>query len=223
MELWQLLDIKPGITALIGSGGKTSALYRLAVELSARGTVICTTTTHILPPDHIPVLEDPGRDAVSAALGAAPCLCVGRRGMDGKLGPGGLSAASLAALADYVLVEADGSRGLPAKAHLAHEPVIPAGTGQTILLVGAGAFGRPVHEAAHRAENFCALAGLAPGDAVTPEALAKVLLAENLADRVFVNQAELPGAMEQARALANLLPWPVAAGSLRKGEWICLS
>ena len=37
MELWKLLDIRPGLTAVIGSGGKTSLLRVLAQELSRRG------------------------------------------------------------------------------------------------------------------------------------------------------------------------------------------
>ena len=48
MELAELLGIKPGVTALIGGGGKTTAMYRLAREL--RGTVICCTSARILPP-----------------------------------------------------------------------------------------------------------------------------------------------------------------------------
>ena len=33
MELWELLGIRPGLTAVIGSGGKTSLLYELTEEL----------------------------------------------------------------------------------------------------------------------------------------------------------------------------------------------
>ena len=51
MELWKLLDIRPGLTAVIGSGGKTSLLPVLAQELSRRGSVLLATTTHIMRPD----------------------------------------------------------------------------------------------------------------------------------------------------------------------------
>lgn len=66
MELWELLGVRPGVTALIGGGGKTTAMYALARELTKRGTVICTTTTHIAPPVHLPVL-DCGTEAALAA------------------------------------------------------------------------------------------------------------------------------------------------------------
>ena len=223
MELAELLAVEPGITALIGSGGKTTALYLLAEELSRRGTVICAASTHILRPDHLPVLLDPSAQALSAALAENRVVCAGRAAAEGKLTAPSLSWASLASLADYVLVEADGAHRLPCKAHLPHEPVIPAGTGQTILLAGASGFGKPVQEAAHRPEVFCRLAGLREGDPITPRALAEVIRREGLADKVFVNQAELPGAMEQVRELAALLPVPVFAGSLRKRSFVCLS
>ena len=37
--LWKLLGVTQGLTAVIGSGGKTSLLYELAEELRPCGTV----------------------------------------------------------------------------------------------------------------------------------------------------------------------------------------
>ena len=172
-ELAGLLGVGPGLTALIGGGGKTTAMYLLARELCRRGTVICCTSTRILPPPHLPVLSGDSRAAVGQALAEAGCVCLGAPAPEGKLGPPALDMAALPGLADYVLVEADGSRGLPLKAHLPHEPVIPACAAQTVLLAGASGFGRPIREAVHRPERFCALTGLEPEDPVTPEALAE--------------------------------------------------
>ena len=118
MLFCDLLSTGRGVTALIGGGGKTTAMYTLARELSPRGTVLCCTTTRILPPDHLPVLLSPGEEAVSAALADHGCACLGTPAENGKLSAPELPMARLAALADYVLVEADGSRGLPVKAHL---------------------------------------------------------------------------------------------------------
>ena len=129
----------------------------------------------------------------------------------------------LAALADYVFVEADGSAGRPLKAHAAHEPVIPPEAEQVILLVGASGFGGPVREMVHRPEIFCDLTGLKPEDPVTPEAVAQALLAEKLATKIFVNQSEDSKAISAARRLAELLPWPVYAGALKRRKWTCLS
>lgn len=223
MLFCDLLSTGRGVTALIGGGGKTTAMYTLARELSPRGTVLCCTTTRILPPDHLPVLLSPGEEAVSAALADHGCACLGTPAENGKLSAPELPMARLAALADYVLVEADGSRGLPVKAHLPHEPVIPACAVQTVLLAGASGFGRPIREAVHRPERYCALSGASPGDTATPRNLAAVLAAEGLGDRVFVNQADTAEALALAGELAALLPWPVCAGSLQGGKWTCLS
>lgn len=223
MRLYQILAITPGVTALIGSGGKTTALYRLTAELAELGSVLCCTTTHIYPPTHLPILADPDVDTLRAALRKWNCLCVGSRLEDGKLGQAALSMAELAAAADYVLVETDGSRGLPCKAHLPHEPMVPREANQTVCLVGASGFGRPVRDVVHRPERFCALSGLGLEAPVTPAAIASTIRAEQIADRVFVNQVETACELEQARLLAAGLPCPVAAGAIQKGEWTCLS
>ena len=219
MELWELLGIRPGVTALIGGGGKTTAMYTLARELTAKGTVICTTTTHILPPEHLPVLSAAGGEELSSALSAHRCVCLGTPLAEGKLAAPALPVETLAACADYVLVEADGSKRLPFKAHLSHEPVIPACTGLTVALAGASGFGRPIRETVHRWERFCQLTGASPEDPVTAENLSVSLTAEDLGDLIFINQAETASAMAEARRLAALSPRPVFAGSLRGGIW----
>lgn len=219
MQLWELLSIHPGVTALIGGGGKTTMMYTLAQELAERGSVICTTTTRIFPPDHMPVLERADRELMARQR----CVCLGTPAQAGKLAAPAQPMAELALLADYVLVEADGSKGMPLKAHLPHEPVIPAEAGQTVVLAGASAFGQLAREAVHRLEVFCRLTGLDPDSAVTPEAAAAVLTAEAMGDKIFVNQAETERTLADARRLAAAVEIPVYAGALQRGEWICLS
>ena len=227
MDLRTLLNIQPGITALTGGGGKTTMLYTLAAELAAEARVICCTTTRIFPPDHMPVLYAPTAAELEEALAESRCVCAGRPAAEGKLMAPALAMETLAALADYVLVEADGSRGLPCKAHLSHEPVVPPETGQIITLVGASCFGKPIREAVHRPEEFCFWTSREPDDPVIPEDIAELLQSEAPAAgppiKLFVNQVEDDQAWAQARRLAELLPWPVYAGALKRGIWTCLS
>ena len=136
MQIAPLLNIGRGVTALIGGGGKTTLLYTLTEELRKKGTVLLCTSTHIMT--QYEVLERAGEAEISAALSAHGAVCVGEPSAEGKLGPPSLSFDALARLADYVLVEADGSRRLPLKAHAPHEPVIPPQSNQTILHVGTG-------------------------------------------------------------------------------------
>ena len=223
MEIAPLLHVTRGVTALIGGGGKTTLLYTLAEELRRRGTVIITTSTHIQRPEQYPVLPEGGKDAVAAALSENGVVCVAGRSPEGKLSAPALSFELLSELADFVLVEADGSKRLPLKAHAPHEPVIPPESGRTILMVGASGFGKPVRAAAHRPGLYARLAGCGADEPVTPEIAARVILAEGLGDEIIVNQSETPEARENARRLAENLPLPVFAGSLRRGEIVCVS
>ena len=221
MELERLLSIRPGVTALIGGGGKTTLLDALGKELSKKGSVILCTTTHIYPPDHLPCLSEPTEAEVQAALTRAPLVCVGGRTENGKFTAPPIPMARLAELARYVIVEADGARGRPLKAHAAHEPVIPAEANQTILVIGASGLGKPVCEAVHRPELFCAALGISPEDTAAPEREAAFVEREALHDRVLINQADTEQTKAQARRLAELLCGPVCIGALQKGEVEC--
>ena len=204
----QKLHIAPGVTAIIGSGGKTTLLYRLAEELSSLGSVIVATSTHIFRPKHLPFAEKTGK--------VRGVLCVGTPGENGKITAPAQSFAELENLADFVLVEADGSKKLPLKAHAAHEPVIPSNARQVICVVGASGLNLPVCEVVHRPEVFTSITG---SEIATPQAVAEALKQEGFCTRVLINQAETNG--EAARELANALDCPTTLASLEKGEIIC--
>ncbi len=216
MSLAQLLGIQIGVTSVIGSGGKTSLLAALSRELVAQGaSVVLTTTTHILPFEGCPLVTGADGEKVATELAGNRVVCVGTPGEAGKLAAPGIAMDKLASLADYVLVEADGSRRLPLKAHAAFEPEVPACSAQTITVVGASGFGRPVGEVVHRPEVFCGLAGCGPWDLATPQRVARVLLAERLGDKVLVNQVDASRDWEAAELLASYMDVSVVAGSLR--------
>ena len=107
MQLYERLGVPCGVTAVIGSGGKTTLLCTLSRELP--GTVILTTTTHILPFEGVPLLTAPTEDEVRAALARSRVLCLGTPAPEGKLTAPSLPFSLLEQLADYVLVEADGT------------------------------------------------------------------------------------------------------------------
>ena len=183
MQLYERLGVPCGVTAVIGSGGKTTLLRTLSRELP--GTVILTTTTHILPFEGVPLLTAPTEDEVRTALTRSRVLCLGTPAAEGKLTAPALPFSVLTRLADYVLVEADGSRRLPLKAHAPHEPVIPPEAKRVLCVVGARGFGRPIREAVHRPEVFCTLTGSKPGDIASPENVMQALAAEGLS-RTFL-------------------------------------
>lgn len=213
-NLASALKIEPGITAIIGSSGKSTLLKTLGLELMRAGDrVLLCTTTHMFPVAGVPW------DGSSRRLDAAPwkpgalhvpgCTCEACAGMNrgsicqaGVLDPetGKLSAPAeplneLARRFDYVLAEADGSKRLPLKAHAAWEPVIPAATANVVWIVGALGLGKPINEAVHRPELFCERCGCELTDIATPERVAQVLNAElrmlNLSNaRIMLNQVD---------------------------------
>lgn len=224
MDISVLLGVEQGVTALIGGGGKTTLMYMLAEELRRRGTVAVTTSTHIQRPEQYPVLLSGGAAAVSAALAARGVVCVASETAEGKLTAPALPFAALAQLADFVLVEADGAKRLPLKAHAPHEPVIPPNARQTVYVVGADGFGHPIRQVCHRPEHYAALCGAAEDDVVTPALEAAVLRAEGYADGwVYVNKVETPQDWRNAEALVALLPGKVIAGSLWEKRYRTIS
>lgn len=233
------LKIEPGFTAIIGSGGKSTLLKTLGLELMrAGGRVLLCTTTHMFPVAGVPWDGSSRRlDAVPwkpGALHAPGCTCEACAGVSrgsicqaGVLDPetGKLSSPAepldqLAQRFDYVLAEADGSKRLPLKAHAAWEPVVPAGTANVIWLVGASGLGKPVAEAVHRPELFCERCGCEPTDVATPERVARVLNAElqmlNLNNaRIMLNQVDTLSDPAMAGRFEDALDRPVVVGSLQ--------
>lgn len=217
MLLSRQLQIQPGITAVTGSGGKTALLQALAQELAAEGRrVLLCTTTKIRPFPNIPWARSPAE--LASLSREHRLLCAGRPAEEpGKITDPGVPLESLRDAFDYILTEADGSRGLPLKAHAPWEPVIPPGAGTVIQVLGASGFGRPIREAVHRPELYARLAGVSPEHPATAETEAAVLLAEGQTDTILLmNQAEDPASLETARALARLLGRPLRAGSIRE-------
>lgn len=238
-SLASTLKIEPGITAIIGSGGKSTLLKTLGLELMrAGGRALLCTTTHMFPVAGVPW------DGSSRRLDAAPwkpgaahipgCTCEACAGMSrgsicqaGVLDPetGKLSAPAeplneLAQRFDYVLAEADGSKRLPLKAHAAWEPVVPAGTANVIWIVGASGFGKPINEAVHHPELFCERCDCEPTDVATPERVARVLNAEMQelrldASRVMLNQVDTLSDPIMADRFEAALGRPVVATSLK--------
>ena len=227
MRLSDALHIPHGITAAVGGGGKSTLLRTLAEELTEQGTVLLTTTTHIWAPAEN-LLTNPTRASIREAFTKTRLMTVGDAAAEGKLAAPGALNGDFSGLADYVLVEADGSRGLPLKAPAEHEPVLPAGTELVIAVAGMRCAGLMVAEAAHRPERYASLTGLAPDALLTPDAVARVLChpqgqRKGVTGRfaVVLNQADTPVRLAFARAVARLTPAEVWITALQtRPDWL---
>lgn len=188
-----------------------------------RARVIVATSTKMFVPDWCPVLLDATMDEVRLALSTHPIVCVGRiHEPTDKLDAPNMAFSELEGAADYLLVEADGAKMLPLKAHAEHEPVIPECAKRTVCVVGIDGVGRPISQACHRAERFARLADASTADATTPEMVARVLEAEGLHDTIFINKVETRDDWRIAERMAALCTTPVVAGSLWRKEFRCL-
>lgn len=144
------------VVALYGSGGKTSLLRACAEVLAAEGVpVIVTATTRSEP------LGWPGLDVLTwdqigpqRSRPYAPLLCLrGAMEPEGKwrgLAPEQVDLLGQLLPERVVLVETDGSAGMPVKLHRPDEPVWPGRTSLALAVLGLGALGRPVGSCLHR-------------------------------------------------------------------------
>jgi molybdenum cofactor cytidylyltransferase len=188
VKLTDALRMAPDeVVALVGGGGKTTAMFRLAREVvEGGGRAITTTTTRIfgaqiaLAPAHVPAASvTRGRLSAELAL-HRHVLVIGAT----DAGSGKAEGISLdlfrqvrAWFPDVCLLnEADGSRMRPFKAPADYEPVIPADTTLVVVVVGADVLGRSLDAAhVHRPELVATLSGAPMGAPVTPAIVARVL------------------------------------------------
>jgi probable selenium-dependent hydroxylase accessory protein YqeC len=183
--------------------------------------VLITTTTHIRPPACETLLR-PSPEAVRAAFDRTNLLAAGDPAEGGKLTEAQALRGAYDGLADYALIEADGSRGLPLKAPAAHEPVLPDGAALVVAMAGMACAGQTIRDAAHRPALYAALCGLPEDARVTPEAVACVLMhpmgqQKGVPARfaVVLNQADTPQRLAFARAVAAGLAADVAIMALQ--------
>jgi len=224
MRLWEALQVHKGdVVSLVGAGGKTTTMYRLGQELARLGwRVVATTTTKIRPPSpeqtDALVVASEAEDMVlrvQEALGRCKLVTVvTQRLEEGKLkGIPPHLAASLRDVADAVIIEADGAKGLSLKAPAAHEPVVPVASSIVVPVVGIDVVGCVLTErTVHRHEFVARITGLAPGEVITASTVGSLLLHEHGALKgvppqaravPFVNKVHDEAALSTARQIAR--------------------
>ncbi len=228
MDLVRALRIPPKnvthkaeVIAFSGAGGKSTAMFQLARELTP--PVIVTATTHLGDwqtglADHHRIIESVNtysdREIQGVTLFTGP-LAEGNRYQ-------GVNQEVLTHLRDRsesdhipLLIEADGARQKSLKAPAAHEPAIPDFSTCVVVVAGLTVIGKPLSdEHVHRAGIFAQLAGLSMGEAITAESVARLMLhpqggLKNIpetARRVaLLNQAETPETLAAGQSLASRL------------------
>jgi len=223
-----LLD-KCGIVSIVGAGGKTSLMFKLARELAQAGeTVLTTTTTKILKPEknqspHVIVSPNPDQVIERAQevlerhrhITAAPAAVASTRNKLTGFRPEVVDELFSAGAFCWILVEADGAAGLSLKAPAPYEPVIPASTGWVIGVAGLKSVGKALSEKwVFRPKRYAEITGLHIGQTVSEASVATILAATDgvmkgsppEAKRIaFLNMADQSSRLTKARRIAGLL------------------
>ncbi len=176
------------LIALVGGGGKTTLMFRLAHELAAQGKKVVTGTTTKIAAPRFPGefslelqetgdrffdrvfrrLEEDGSITIGRAITSPPNKVAGcdPEVFDELFGDSRI---------DYVIVEADGARRKPLKAPREREPVIPARATAVIGIIGLDALYKPLDdEFVFQPELFGDLTGLPMGAPITLKELASL-------------------------------------------------
>ena len=180
------------IISIVGSGGKTTLMYALAEKLSSlEKKVVITTSTKIFVPEKYPTVFIPPKNDLGyidktaifselnlkleknniCALGSlyTKNLLPKEYKLSSFLDSGIMASELLdLTVADYILVEADGSKHMPLKFPSANEPVIPTDTEMVIAVVGIWCIGSPISLVCHRFELACEFLSTQYGYTVLP-------------------------------------------------------
>ena len=162
------------IIAVVGSGGKTTLIKKLAQQYRNVGrTVFVTTSTHMFIEPETLLTDD--ADTIIRTLKETGYVMAGiPEGEKIKpLPPETYDA--VCSVADVVLVEADGSKRLPLKYPNAAEPVIPSNVQKIIVVWGPHGLGRPAHTVCHRLELVTACLDIAEDTVITEAHVRKLL------------------------------------------------
>jgi molybdenum cofactor cytidylyltransferase len=216
--------------ALVGAGGKTSALFAAASALGQRKSqispILLTTTTHLAIEQckfgnyhfKIQFAEEVLHYANEVKAGIV--LFTGTGIKDGRIaGPDKQALAAIFYLAEShtwpLLVEADGSRLHPLKAPVEHEPAIPEWANHVVVCAGLSGLDRPLNqETVHRPEIYAQLSETKYGTPITAESIVKVLkhpagglksIPAGARRSVLLNQADTPHKQATARRMAEQL------------------
>ncbi len=187
MDLIRALRIQQNTRmALIGSGGKTSVLRKIAQQ--AKHPILVTTSTHIggwqlgFANHHVTVTDrqDIVEEEIAKLQGVI--LFTGKISDDGRAdGLGGDCLRRVFEIAESLnyplIIEADGSRQKPIKAPADHEPVIPDFINYVVVCVGMSAIGMPISpECVHRPVRFSDVTGYDIGSPIVADTIMKYLV-----------------------------------------------
>jgi len=213
------------VISLVGAGGKTTLMFRLAKEVATGGKrVVTTTTTKIFEPvsgetDFLFVDSDEERikDFLRSHLDQYAHITIAREKLEsGKLK--GVSPNLVDELChlkgiDAVIIEGDGAAGRPVKAPRENEPVIPTSTTLVVAMLGIDGMEKELNEKnVFQPERVSKITGVPLEERLTDEAMAILMThPEGIfkgtpsSSRVvaFLNKVDIPNGVAKAKSIAQ--------------------
>ena len=162
-DLWTALNIssqKGPVLSVVGAGGKSSVIRHLSNVLNHRKVRhYIGTTAHMWPMD-----------------GGLYGKQIGTVDKDGKVGPPCEEVWSkIFSEGCPVLIEADGSKGLPCKVPEAWEPVLRKETTHVLGVIGVSCLDKEISKICHRPECVAKLLNCRQEDRLKPEHLVEII------------------------------------------------
>lgn len=231
MNIIKKIGIKNDIITIVGGGGKTSIMFKIAKELKELNKrVLVTTTTKIYYPakeqcDQYFDFDDFDLDKISGNI-IVVCQEVLRQ--DKVLGLDEQKIKHLLDLNvfDAFVIEGDGSRGISIKAPKDFEPVIPKFSNIVIGVIGADALYKEINDYnVFRADKFCEVTGFKIGDLIDEKVVSKLINSSNglfkeapLGARkiAVINKADNDERIEICKKILNLTDCEFAISSFKK-------
>ena len=139
------------IKAIVGAGGKTSLIKKMAREYREQGkkVFVCTTTNMYKESDS---LVNASAEEIISQLNEQGYAMAGSDNGEKISALFDEIYEKVCAYADVVLVEADGSKHKAIKFPAEYEPVIPKNADEIIVVCGLHALGKALSEVTHRPE-----------------------------------------------------------------------
>ena len=172
---------KGSCIALLGGGGKTALLHKLADEFAKYYTTVLQTSltkTAFHPSDKPLILNGINIDKLeSLKFERNPLFIIGEKLTNEKLK--GISETDLNRIRqqfDITIFECDGARNKPLKAHTEYDPIVPQFTTHAIIIVGADVVKTKINDGyVHRPELFCKTWNVEPNFKLDIDFIIKVL------------------------------------------------
>ena len=213
------------VISLVGAGGKTTLMFRLAKELYLSGKkVVTTTTTKILEPTSeetgslfIDPDEEKVKDFVRGHLDQYRHITVARERLESRkmkgVSPNLVDGLWNSQGMNMIIIEADGAAGRPVKAPRENEPVIPKSTTLVVAILGVDGMEMVLNdESVFQSERVSKITGIPVGEKLTDEAMARLIAhpegifkGSPLSARVavFLNKVDIPNGVAKAKSIAQ--------------------